>query len=268
MTKSKNCDNCSELSSISNSEDNSSDNSSLSNSSKSSEGFSESSIEKIYKSERHPLPDQNHHVRPLRHINYHKHRPKVCIKRTNRNINKRCVTPQKMWKEESSKPKNNLLKDQYKLNKLLEKRKNKLIAVKDMLIMFEFLKNKIESSYPLFNLTHHQFKHQDPDKSRKWVEQFVERLICALTQKDVFKSIELKYRKLKILNNVRKYVLIISYKDDKDKNKKYKCYLELRWGKYSNTNSLFYRQVLYGLVSNINKIITDLKTESIKPFFE
>lgn len=146
----------------------------------------------------------------------------------------------------------------------IKKYKHKLQIVKDTIILFDFIKNKIESTYLLFNYCHHKFNKNNKN-NKKWLEQLLERLLCAVSQDNLFKNIKVKYRKVKINESrQRKYIITVKNKNnDVKSNKKYKFVINYP---YCLDNGMIIKNLLVRIVKDIDENLRKLKAKSVKPF--
>ena len=264
MTKSKNCNNCSE-----------SDSSSKSNSlyKHLEHNVKHPHIHRRSRSNSSDRNNRNRHSRSNERNNRNnRNRHSRSNERNNRNRRSRSTerrTKHSRSESETSNSSNHSkINQEHKLEKNLNKYKQDVQVAKDQVIMFEFLKHKMEASFPLFSYCKEQFTKRSIQHNRKWIEHFVERLLCALSQKDVFNNITLKYKK-KHVNEYghRQYVITTKYENKKGKLARHKFKLNLLWNKNNkNNDSNIYRNILSRAIQQIDKELLVLKAETIKPY--
>lgn len=154
-----------------------------------------------------------------------------------------------------------------KLVKKFNCSREELLAITDIIVMLNFIKNKLTAVQPNVIIRHCD-KYSVPDNIA-WLESFVDTLFCVLRKNEAYKVIKVKECKLKndsdeFVSN-RTYILKVKY------NTKKGCVtrnipITFQWTQLTNNQSPAYNKVLDLTIRQLNQEITALDAASVVPF--
>jgi hypothetical protein len=146
--------------------------------------------------------------------------------------------------------------------------KEELLAISDIIIVLNFIKNKLIAVQP--NVVARDTSKYLVNENIAWLECFVDTLFCVLRKNEAYKII--KVRECKLLNDVelgvsdRTYIIEIKY-HTKCGEVCNKLPLTFKWSQLTNNTSKSYNAVLNATVSSdIDNEIKAYQAKSTVPF--
>lgn len=144
--------------------------------------------------------------------------------------------------------------------------KNELLAISDIMIMFNFIKSKLQAVQP--NIYQREFCKHSVNENINWLENFIDTLFCVLRKNEAYKIIKVKDCKLKNDDDVvssRTYLIKISYKT-KTSNENQIFPLILQWPQLTFNDAKSFARILDYTINDINTWIKNLQASSTLPF--
>ena len=143
-----------------------------------------------------------------------------------------------------------------------------LRANNDIMVLLEFIKNKLVAVQPNIDVRHVQ--NYPIHANINWLETFVDTLFCVLRKNDAYKAIKVKDCKVK--NNAddttvadRLYLIKVKFNN----NCKVECKtfpLNFYWSRLTFNDAKSFKGILNYTISEITKELTVLKAENTQPF--
>ncbi len=154
-----------------------------------------------------------------------------------------------------------------KLVKKFNCSREELLAISDIIVMLNFIKNKLTAVKP--NVLIRECAKYSVHDNIAWLESFVDTLFCVLRKNEAYKVIKVKECKLKndsdeFVSN-RTYLLKVKY------NTKKGCVtrnipITFQWTQLTNNQSPAYNAVLDMTIKQISNEIIALDAASVVPF--
>lgn len=142
-----------------------------------------------------------------------------------------------------------------------------LKANSDLIVLLEFIKNKLNAVKP--NIDCRQVQNYKIDCNIKWLESFVDTVFCVLRKNEAYKVIRIKDCKVK--NNSdetvsdRLYVIKAKY-SNKGKSETKTLPLNFYWTRLTYNDSKSFKGILDYTISEIDAEIKALKAQNTRPF--
>jgi len=154
----------------------------------------------------------------------------------------------------------------HKLVKKYDCAKEELCAISDILVVLNFIKNKLVAVQP--NVTCRNMECYDVCENIKWLECFIDTLFCVLRKNKSYKCIHVKECKVK---NCCEYVdnrtYLVKFKYSTKHGYSYQTVpLVFEWSQLTNNTAKSYNAVLNMVVYQINKEITKYNAINTLPF--
>jgi hypothetical protein len=145
--------------------------------------------------------------------------------------------------------------------------KDELLVYNDIIMMLEFIKNKLSATRPIiFARNTENYSNVD---NIKWLEKFVDTLFCVIRKNQGYKKIhvvDVKEPK-KTETSQQVYNLKVHYKI-KGEEHHTDFQIIFRWNLLANTKPYSYAGVFKITNDNINILISDYKAKLLTPFFK
>ena len=146
--------------------------------------------------------------------------------------------------------------------------KEELLAISDIIIVLNFIKNKLVAVQP--NVVLRDTTKYSVEANIEWLESFVDTLFCVLRKNEAYKVIKVKECKLVNDNDVgisnRTYIIEIKY-NTRCGEVCNKIPLTFRWSQLTNNTSKSYNSILNSTVSlDIDNEIKAYQAKSTLPF--
>lgn len=159
-------------------------------------------------------------------------------------------------------------KDCTKLVKKYNCSKIELLAIKDILLILNFLANKIKAVQP--NVFIRDVSNYTVVENIAWLESFIDTLFCVLRKNEAYKIIKVTECKLKNDSDCqlyvnRTYLIKVQYKSKEGPQCRI-IKLDLQWSQLTNNTAKAYNNVLDYSISDLNKQITGYEAASTIPF--
>lgn len=163
-------------------------------------------------------------------------------------------------------------KDENECKNLVKKYNNcrdVLKANSDLIVMLEFIKNKLVAVKP--NIDCRQVQNYPIECNIKWLESFVDTVFCVLRKNEAYKVIKIKDCKVK--NNSdemisdRLYVVKAKY-SNKGKTEHRTLPLNFYWTRLTYNDAKSFKGILDYTISEIDAEITSLKAQNTRPFLQ
>lgn len=155
------------------------------------------------------------------------------------------------------------------LVKQYRKSKDLIRANNDIIILLEFIKNKLVAVKPNIDLRHLQnYKIQE---NINWLETFVDTLFCVLRKNDAYKSIKVKDCKVKnaSVDKVSDRLYLVKAKFNNNGHIECKTVqLNFNWSRLTFNDSKSFKGILDYTITEITNEITMLKSENTQPFLQ
>jgi hypothetical protein len=155
------------------------------------------------------------------------------------------------------------------LVKNYNKCRDTLKANSDLIVLLEFIKNKILAVKP--NIDCRQVQNYALECNIKWLESFIDTVFCVLRKNEAYKVIRVKDCKVK--NNSdevvsdRLYVVKAKY-SNKGKSETRTIALNLYWTRLTYNDAKSFKGILDYTVNEIDAQITSLKAQNTRPFLQ
>ena len=157
-----------------------------------------------------------------------------------------------------------------KCEKLVKKyncSKEELLAISDIIIVLNFIKNKITAVQPNIDLRGvDKYAVQD---NINWLECFVDTLFCVLRKNEAYKVIKVRDCKLKndseIITDNRTYLIKIKYCSKAGEVNR-NIPLVFKWSQLTNNDAKSYKAILNYVVKEIDDYIKGYQAASTIPF--
>ena len=155
------------------------------------------------------------------------------------------------------------------LVKQYRKSKDLLRANNDIIVLLEFIKNKLIAVKPNIDLRHVQnYKIQD---NINWLETFVDTLFCVLRKNDAYKAIKVKDCKVKNASDDQVSDRLYLVKAKFNNNGCIECktvQLNFNWSRLTFNDAKSFKAILDYTITEINNEITILKSQNTQPFLQ
>ena len=142
-----------------------------------------------------------------------------------------------------------------------------LKANSDLIVLLEFVKNKLQAVKP--NIDCRNVSSYQVNCNIKWLESFIDTVFCVLRKNEAYKVIRIKDCKVK--NNCdetvsdRLYVVKAKY-SNKGKSETRTLPLNFYWSRLTYNDSKSFKGILDYTISEIDAEITSLKAQNTRPF--
>lgn len=144
--------------------------------------------------------------------------------------------------------------------------KQELLAISDIIVVLNFIKNKLQAVQPNIDLRHVE-KYAVFDNIA-WLECFVDTLFCVLRKNEAYKVIRIKDCKLKndeeVVSN-RTYLIRVKY-NGKDGETCRNIPLVFQWSQLTNNDAKSYKGVLDYVIHDIDMYIKGYQAAGTVPF--
>jgi hypothetical protein len=145
--------------------------------------------------------------------------------------------------------------------------KEELLAFSDIIVVLNFIKNKLTAVQPNIDLRHVE-KHSVEDNI-KWLECFVDTLFCVLRKNESYKVIKVRDCKLKndseLVTDNRTYLVKVKYCAKTGESCR-NIPLVFKWSQLTNNDAKSYKAVLNYVVKEIDDYIKGYQAASTIPF--
>ncbi len=144
-----------------------------------------------------------------------------------------------------------------------------LKANSDLIVLLEFIKNKLQAVKP--NIDCRNLQNYTVQCNIKWLESFIDTVFCVLRKNEAYKVIRVKDCKVK--NNCdesicdRLYVIKAKY-SNKGKSETRTLPLNLYWSRLTFNDSKSFKGILDYTISEIDAEVTSLKAQNTRPFLQ
>jgi hypothetical protein len=145
--------------------------------------------------------------------------------------------------------------------------KEELLAISDIMVMLNFIKNKLVAVQP--NVLLRQTQKYTVEDNINWLESFVDTLFCVLRKNEAYKVIKVKECKVKndsdVISDNRTYLIKVKYSGKKGDV----CNtipLTFQWSQLTTNYSPSYNAVLDLTIAEIEKELKAYDAESVRPF--
>jgi len=148
-----------------------------------------------------------------------------------------------------------------------KKCKHVLCANKEIMVMLNFIKNKLLAVQP--NVDVRDVAHYSVQANIHWLEHFVDTLFCVLRKNNSLNCI--KFKDCKVKNDddcqVSDRLYVIKVKFSNGHKKCTRTYvLNFNWTRLTGNNANSYNGILDTVVSQINTYVTELQAQNTSPF--
>ena len=178
-----------------------------------------------------------------------------------------CEVPSKCVSVSSSKCEEQNGKHCEKLVKRYNCAKEELLAISDIIVVLNFIKNKLIAVQPNIDLRHVQT--HSVESNIDWLECFVDTLFCVLRKNEAYKIIKVKESKLKndkeIITDNRTYLIRVKYQGKNGEVCK-NIPLVFQWSQLTNNDAKSYKAVLNYVVKEIDNYVKGYQAASTIPF--
>lgn len=145
--------------------------------------------------------------------------------------------------------------------------KEELLAYADIIVVLNFIKNKLTAVQPNIDLRH--VEKYTVEENIKWLECFVDTLFCVLRKNEAYKVIRVKDSKLKndseVVTDNRTYLVKVKYCTKAGESCK-NIPLVFKWSQLTNNDAKSYKAVLNYVVKEIDDYIKGYQAASTIPF--
>lgn len=145
--------------------------------------------------------------------------------------------------------------------------KEELLAIADIIVVLNFIKNKLVAVQPNIDLRHVE-KHT-VESNIAWIESFVDTLFCVLRKNEAYKVIKVRECKLKndneIITDNRTYLIKVEYHGKNGKVCK-NIPLVFKWSQLTHNDAKSYKAVLNYVVKEIDEYVKGYQAASTVPF--
>jgi hypothetical protein len=145
--------------------------------------------------------------------------------------------------------------------------KEELLAISDIMVMLNFIKNKLVAVQP--NVLLRQTQKYTVEDNINWLESFVDTLFCVLRKNEAYKVIKVKECKVKndsdVISDNRTYLIKVKYSGKKGDV----CNtipLTFQWSQLTTNYSASYNAVLDLTIAEIERELKAYDAESVRPF--
>jgi hypothetical protein len=148
-----------------------------------------------------------------------------------------------------------------------KKCKHVLCANKEIMVMLNFIKNKLLAVQP--NVDVREVDHYSVQANIHWLEHFIDTLFCVLRKNNSLNCI--KFKDCKVKNDdecqVSDRLYVIKVKFSNGHKKCTRTYvLNFNWTRLTGNNANSYNGILDTVVSQINTYVTELQAQNTSPF--
>lgn len=145
--------------------------------------------------------------------------------------------------------------------------KDELLAFSDIIVVLNFIKNKLTAVQPNVDLRH--VEKYSVEDNINWLECFVDTLFCVLRKNEAYKVIKVKDCKLKndseIVTDNRTYLIKVKYCTKSGESCR-NIPLVFKWSQLTNNDAKSYKAVLNYVVKEIDDYIKGYQAASTIPF--
>lgn len=145
--------------------------------------------------------------------------------------------------------------------------KDELLAYADIIIVLNFIKNKLTAVQPNIDLRH--VEKYSVEDNIKWLECFVDTLFCVLRKNEAYKVIKVRDCKLKndsdIITDNRTYLVKVKYCTKSGESCR-NIPLVFKWSQLTNNDAKSYKGVLNYVISEIDNYVKGYQAASTIPF--
>lgn len=145
--------------------------------------------------------------------------------------------------------------------------KEELLAYADIIVVLNFIKNKLSAVQP--NIDLRQVEKYSVEDNIKWLECFVDTLFCVLRKNEAYKVIKIKDCKLKndsdLITDNRTYLVKVKYCTKAGES----CQnipLVFKWSQLTNNDAKSYKAVLNYVIKEIDDYIKGYQAAGTIPF--
>jgi hypothetical protein len=155
------------------------------------------------------------------------------------------------------------------LVKNYKKHRDTLKANSDLMVLLEFVKNKLQAVKPNIDCRH--VHNYSVECNIRWLESFVDTVFCVLRKNEAYKVIRIKDCKVK--NNCeegvsdRLYVIKAKY-SNKGKMESKTLPLNFYWSRLTYNDAKSFKGILDYTINEIEHELTALKAQNTKPFLQ
>jgi len=146
--------------------------------------------------------------------------------------------------------------------------KEELLAISDIIIVLNFIKNKIIAVQPNIDLRNVS-KYSVIDNIN-WIECFIDTLFCVLRKNEAYKVIKVKDCKVKndpeIISDNRTYLIKIKYCTKTNGETCKNIPLLFQWSQLTNNDAKSYKAILNYVVKQLDDYIKGYQAASTIPF--
>ena len=155
------------------------------------------------------------------------------------------------------------------LVKYYNKCKDVLKANSDMIVMLEFIKNKLIAVKP--NIDCRKVQQYPIDCNIQWLESFVDTIFCVLRKNEAYKVIKVKDCKVKNCSDDtisdRLYIIKVKF-ENKGKVECKTLPLNFYWTRLTYNDSKSFKGILDYTISEIDNELSALRAQNTKPFLQ
>jgi len=145
--------------------------------------------------------------------------------------------------------------------------KEELLAISDIIVVLNFIKNKLNAVQPNIDLKH--VEKYPVQENINWLECFVDTLFCVLRKNEAYKVIKVKDCKLKndseLTTDNRTYLIKIKY-NTKTGEACRNIPLVFKWSQLTNNDAKSYKGILNYVIKEIDNYIKGYQAASTIPF--
>lgn len=145
--------------------------------------------------------------------------------------------------------------------------KEELLAISDIIVVLNFIKNKLVAVQPNIDLRH--VEKYTVESNIDWLECFVDTLFCVLRKNEAYKVIRVKECKLKndeeVVTDNRTYLIKVKYSGKNGEVTK-NIPLVFKWSQLTNNDAKSYKAVLNYVVKEIDNYVKGFHAASTVPF--
>jgi hypothetical protein len=145
--------------------------------------------------------------------------------------------------------------------------KEELLAYADIIVILNFIKNKLTAVQP--NIDLRRVEKYSVEDNIKWLECFVDTLFCVLRKNEAYKVIKVRDCKLKndsdIITDNRTYLVKVKYCTKSGESCR-NIPLVFKWSQLTNNDAKSYKGVLNYVINEIDNYVKGYQAASTIPF--
>lgn len=145
--------------------------------------------------------------------------------------------------------------------------KEELLAYADIIVVLNFIKNKLTAVQPNIDLRH--VEKYSVEDNIKWLECFVDTLFCVLRKNEAYKVIKVRDCKLKndsdLVTDNRTYLVKVKYCTKSGESCR-NIPLVFKWSQLTNNDAKSYKGVLNYVIKEIDDYVKGYQAASTIPF--